>query len=207
MKSIKRKELKLWSILIAIFVAESISAQEIMPVIGFESKKHEFGEINPDQDSVVQATFIFMNKGSSPLIIHKVTASCGCTTPEWTTSPVKQGDKGFVKVTFNPKGYTGKFSKSIFVSSNATKDVEILKIEGEVVADKQKSFFDRFEVFNMRLIIATGIILLCVLLYLAVIIDRIRSKKRINPLWLCVIWFLPILGPVLYLSFRNSIKY
>ncbi|MDR1339244.1 MAG: DUF1573 domain-containing protein [Prevotellaceae bacterium] len=204
---LKGKAKKLCLILIAMLTVNGIIAQEKNALISFEKKKHDFGEINFNQDSVVQATFTFMNKGSSPLVIHKVTASCGCTTPEWTTSPVKQGDKGFIKVTFNSKGYTGKFSKSIFVSSNATKDVEILRIEGEVVTDKQKSFFDRLEVFNMRLIIITGIILLCVFLYLALIIDIMKSKMHISLLWLLAICFLPILGPVLYLSFRNSIKY
>ncbi|MDR1340569.1 MAG: DUF1573 domain-containing protein [Prevotellaceae bacterium] len=82
MRSIKRKELKHWLILIAIFAVEGISAQEIAPVIDFESKKYDFDEINLNQDSVVQTTFIFMNKGSSPLVIYKVTASCGCTIPE-----------------------------------------------------------------------------------------------------------------------------
>jgi hypothetical protein len=87
---------------------------------------------------------------------------------------------------------------------NATKDVEILKIEGEVITDRQKGFFDRFEVFNMRLIIVTGIILLCVLLYLALIIDIMSSKKHINPPWLWIIWFLPVLGPVLYWLYNVS---
>jgi hypothetical protein len=57
---------------------------------------------------------------------------------------VEPGSKGTVKVNFNPKGFSGKFSKSIYVKSNATDDVVILKIEGEVT-DKEKSIFDIFK--------------------------------------------------------------
>jgi hypothetical protein len=131
-------------LLILILTGNSIWAQEKSAIISFEKKKHDFGVINNTKDTAVHAIFIFNNRGTSPLVIHKVTTSCGCTVAEWTKVPVKQGDKGFIKIIFNPKGYSGKFSKNVFVSSNAIKDIEILKIEGEVTNKKQKSFFDLF---------------------------------------------------------------
>ena len=47
------------------------------------------------------------------------------------------GEKGQIKVIFNAKGFSGKFSKSIFVKSNAKEDVVVLKIEGKVLNKKE----------------------------------------------------------------------
>jgi len=125
---------------IAIF---SASAQE-KAKINFDNKKHDFGKIYQNKDSIAVATFYFENVGNTPLIILKVTTTCGCTVSEWTKSPIAKNEKGMVKITFHSKGITGKFSKSIYVKSNAENDVVILKVEGEVFIKKEKSIFDIF---------------------------------------------------------------
>ena len=51
--------------------------------------------------------------------------------PDYKKEPVKSGEKGSITIIFNPKGIMGKFSKSIFVKSNAENDVVLLKIEGK----------------------------------------------------------------------------
>ena len=96
--------------------------------INFETKKHDFGRIDLQKDSIFTTTFFFENQGTIPLLIQKITTSCGCTDPEWTKQPVEPGKKGFVKITFDPKGFSGKVSKNIFVRSNAKieKDVYML---------------------------------------------------------------------------------
>jgi len=119
------------------------SAQE-KATINFSSKKHDFGKIYQNKDSVTTATFYFENTGEAPLAVQKVTTSCGCTATEWTKAPVEKNQKGFIKVTFNSKEISGKFSKSIFVKSSAENDVVVLKIEGEVLSKKEKSFWDIF---------------------------------------------------------------
>ncbi len=125
-------------IAVMLFSVGYVPAQEKSAIIHFENKKHDFGQINPQKDSIFTTTFFFENKGNTPLIIQKITTSCGCTVPEWTKEVVKSGQKGSIRITFNPKGYSGKFSKSIFVKSNAEKDVIILRIEGIVKSKKQK---------------------------------------------------------------------
>lgn len=110
--------------------------------INFNVKKHDFGKVYQNKDSTVFAAFYFTNAGNAPLIIYKVSASCGCTVSEWTKSPVGKNQKGYVKVIFNPKGISGRFSKSIYVKSNAENDVVILRIEGEVLNKKKKSIFN-----------------------------------------------------------------
>ena len=107
-----------------------ISAQEKAQIV-FKEKKHNFGKIRTvSKDSAI---FYFENAGMTPLLILKVTEPCGCITSEWTKRPVEIGKKGYVKVVFDPRGQNGKFSKSIYVKSNAENDVVILKIEGEII--------------------------------------------------------------------------
>jgi hypothetical protein len=142
---IKENFRQLLLMILVLFSANCIHAQGKNAIIRFENRKHDFGQINPEKDSILTVTFFLENKGDAPLVILKVTTSCGCTVPEWTKKPVEPGEKGFVKVVFNPKGFSGRFSKSIYVKSNAKDDVVILKIEGEVVNKRNKSIFDLFK--------------------------------------------------------------
>ena len=108
-------------------------SQEEKAQISFEKTRCDFGKISSMKKDTV--CFYFENTGSSPLIIQKVTTTCGCTVSDWTKLPVESMQKGYVRVVFNPKGYNGRFSKSIFVKSNAETDVVLLKITGEVIND------------------------------------------------------------------------
>lgn len=100
-------------------------------VIAFENKTHDFGTIE-EADGRVSHDFVFENQGNAPLVISRVQASCGCTTPSWTKSPVEPGQKGKITVTYNPAGRPGNFNKSISVQSNATVERERLVIKGSV---------------------------------------------------------------------------
>lgn len=106
-------------------------------VIAFENKTHDFGTIK-EADGRVSVDFVFENQGNAPLVISKVQASCGCTTPAWTKSPVEPGQKGKITVTYNPAGRPGNFNKSISVQSNATVERERLIIKGVVIPKAQK---------------------------------------------------------------------
>lgn len=108
-------------------------SQEEKAKISFKETKHNFGKISSmKKDSVC---FYFENTGTASLVIQKVTTTCGCTVSDWTKQPVEPGKTGHVKAIFDPKGYNGRFSKSIFVKSNAETDVVLLKITGEVMND------------------------------------------------------------------------
>ena len=52
------------------------------PNAEFEKKLHDFGTIKEEIGSVT-TQFEFKNTGDSPLIIQRVSASCGCTTPTY----------------------------------------------------------------------------------------------------------------------------
>lgn len=101
-------------------------------VIQFQEKIHDFGQIK-EEDGKVSYQFKFTNTGTGPLVISRVQASCGCTTPNWTKEPIEPGNSGSIMVTYNPLGRPGIFNKTITVFSNATEEQVQLQIKGEVI--------------------------------------------------------------------------
>ena len=76
---------------------------------------------------------IFMMKlPVMPLVITRVIASCGCTTPEWPKEPVAPGKSAEIKVTFDPANRPGPFTKTISIYSNGKTGSFIMNIRGEV---------------------------------------------------------------------------
>lgn len=101
-------------------------------VITCEKTVHNFGEIK-EADGKVSHTFVVKNEGTGPLVISNVTASCGCTTPDWTKEPIPAGKTGEVKVTFDPKNRPGNFMKTIRLYGNGMKNGFLLSIRGKVL--------------------------------------------------------------------------
>ena len=82
-------------------------------------------------------SFTFTNVGSAPLIINQAVASCGCTIPTYTKTPIKPGESGEIVVTYNGTGkFPGLFKKTVTVRTNATTEMTRLYIEGEMEAAK-----------------------------------------------------------------------
>ena len=121
-------------IFMAILLATGmVSAQDKdKAVISAETTKFDVGTIK-EADGKVSHTFEISNTGNKPLVITRVIASCGCTTPEWPKEPIAPGKTGNIKVTFNPEGRPGPFSKTISVYSNGKVGSFIMSIRGEVV--------------------------------------------------------------------------
>ncbi|GAB4280152.1 MAG: DUF1573 domain-containing protein [Marinilabiliales bacterium] len=117
-------------------------SQQKAPAISFKEEVYDFGTIK-EEDGSVTCTFEFTNTGNEPLIINNVKASCGCTTPDWTKTPVAPGKKGYVKATYNPKNRPGKFNKTITVMSNAETPAKVLRIQGEVTPSP-KTVYDLY---------------------------------------------------------------
>lgn len=119
---------KILLVLLMTGVAGWVSAQ---PKLVFDKTEYNFGTFK-EAAGVQTATFDFTNKGTTPLVLNAVNASCGCTTPEWTRQPIAPGARGFVKVSYNPAGRPGAFSKSVSVQSNAENASVVLIISGKV---------------------------------------------------------------------------
>lgn len=98
--------------------------------ITFNEKKHEFGVIS-DKGGKVSFDFVLTNNSDEPLLISNVKASCGCTTPSWTKTPIEPKKSGTITVSYNPSGQHGSFLKSITVHTSQGAPIT-LQISGEV---------------------------------------------------------------------------
>lgn len=101
------------------------------PEFKFNEEKHDFGKV--PVGTPVTTVFEFTNVGKEPLILANVQPTCGCTIADYTKTPVKSGEKGLIKITFNA-AFVQAFTKTIVVTSNATTPTKNLVIVGEVVA-------------------------------------------------------------------------
>ncbi|HMT28651.1 MAG TPA: DUF1573 domain-containing protein [Bacteroidia bacterium] len=100
------------------------------PVMKFDKEEYNFGAIK--QGDKVEYAFEFVNNGKDPLIITEAHGSCGCTVPEWPKEPLKKGEKGTIKVTFNSAGKMGMQDKTVTITSNAADSPKVLHIKGNV---------------------------------------------------------------------------
>lgn len=89
---------------------------------------HNFGKIPQGRPAVY--VFDIINKGSTPLPLENVQASCGCTTPEWSRAPIAPGATAQIKVGFNAYA-EGSFTKTVTIIYNMNQ-TKTLTISGEV---------------------------------------------------------------------------
>jgi hypothetical protein len=113
----------------------AIQAQEKTAKIQFKNETVDYGEIAKGSDGV--RVFEFTNTGDAPLIISKVSSSCGCTIPKKPEAPIMPGDKGEIQVKYDTNR-VGPIRKAITVISNADTPTKVLKIKGEVKAAEGK---------------------------------------------------------------------
>lgn len=90
--------------------------------------EHDFGKVS--QGKPVYYSFTVVNKGDQPLKLDNVSATCGCTTPEWSKAPIAPGGTTQIKVGFNAAA-EGPFEKFITLQYNGDKTTQ-LKIKGTV---------------------------------------------------------------------------
>ncbi|TGE24946.1 DUF1573 domain-containing protein [Hymenobacter aquaticus] len=100
-------------------------------VMTFEKDLHDFG--NVAEGTMATHEFKFKNTGNQPIIIANVQASCGCTTPDWTKTPVLPGKSGIIKAMYSSAGRPGIFNKTVTVTSNAATPSAVLTIKGNVL--------------------------------------------------------------------------
>ena len=96
----------------------------------FSEMEYDFGNIQ--EGKVVEKIFNFTNNGQAPLVISNITASCGCTSPDWTKAPVQPGETGFVKVVFNSAAKSGAQSPTVTIQANTNPSVTRLSMRGSV---------------------------------------------------------------------------
>jgi hypothetical protein len=118
--------------LVMLFCVTTAFSQDKQASIKFAKTTHSFGAFS-EKDPIQKCTFVFTNAGTAPLVINQAVASCGCTVPIYTKTPVLPGEKGEIKVTYNGAGkFPGHFKKTITIRSNGEPEMTRLYIEGEM---------------------------------------------------------------------------
>lgn len=97
----------------------------------FSEEVYDFGTI-PEDGGKVSHDFEFVNTGSKNLVVLAAKAECGCTTPEYPKQPIAPGKTGVIKVTYNPKGRPGSFTKVVTLTTNGDPAKVRIKIKGKV---------------------------------------------------------------------------
>lgn len=130
-------------------IADSTTAAEAARIIAEKSanstltsvifNEKDFNFTNAKDGDIITHRFSFENTGNRDLILTNVKPSCGCTTPTWSDTPVKPGEKGFIDIKFDTAGKVGIQVKTITVTGNFEGEENVvLRVMGEVLAKSKK---------------------------------------------------------------------
>ncbi len=106
------------------------------PIMKFDTRLIDFGTHN--EGDILDTVYKFTNTGEAPLVITKVKASCGCTTPYWPKEPIMPGKSEKIKVRFNTNHKAGKQHKTVTIHANTKNLTEVISFKAyNIPKDKQ----------------------------------------------------------------------
>jgi hypothetical protein len=103
--------------------------EELITVIETDKTVYDFGKIRMNTKS--GAVFSIKNTGVAPLVINRVSTSCGCTAVDWDKEPIESGKSSEIKIEMHPEE-EGAFNKTIHVYCNVKESPVKLTITGTV---------------------------------------------------------------------------
>lgn len=110
----------------------------------FSVLEHDFGAI-PENGGAVTHIFEGENRGERPEVILSVTATCGCTTPQYSRKPILPGEKFTVEVRYDPQGRPGPFDKPLVIYDASRRAVAELRVRG-TVTPRERTVEERYPV-------------------------------------------------------------
>ncbi|MDG1715740.1 DUF1573 domain-containing protein [Lacinutrix sp.] len=131
---------KLITLLFVGLISFSINAQDKVAKIEFKETTIDYGTIEKGANGL--RTFEFTNTGDAPLIVSKVSSSCGCTVPKKPEAPIMPGKTGEIEVKYDTNRVM-PIRKTITVLSNANTPTVTLKIKGEVIDPSKASVLEK----------------------------------------------------------------
>jgi hypothetical protein len=136
MKTIKISMLALAALLMSFSpIHQSSASSNVSSVaktasIKWKQVEIDLGEIT--QNKPVTVEFEFTNTGELPVVISGVQASCGCTSTNFSKTPVLPGETSKVSAIYNAAS-KGSFKKTVTVTTNAEEAVKVLTLMGSVI--------------------------------------------------------------------------
>jgi len=101
------------------------------PKAKLDEESFNFGTIKPGQP--VSHDFILKNEGKDPLIIRKISTTCGCTASKPDTYEIKGGESTPLKCTFDSRGKVGKqFQTVTLILNDPLQSTLVLRFLGDV---------------------------------------------------------------------------
>lgn len=95
----------------------------------FSTMEYNYGIIPYSKPA--EAVIAVKNSGDKPLVINKVSTSCGCTVADWEKKAIKPGNSGYIKVKYDAM-LMGHFFKEVSVYCNAAPYIFDIALIGEV---------------------------------------------------------------------------
>ena len=96
---------------------------------------YDFGAFGEDEQ-VGDAEFKMVNRGTEPVYIVSASATCGCTTPQYSRGEIAPGDTAIITVHYDAEGRPGRFSKSVYVRTSVSSERTRLTIKGIVIGNE-----------------------------------------------------------------------
>lgn len=89
-----------------------------------------------EEGDPVRFIYRVRNCSSRPLIIERVSSSCGCVSPVWSREPILPGKESEIRADYSTIGRPGLFTKTLSVSFSGGKYV-VLTLKGKVAENTQ----------------------------------------------------------------------
>ena len=100
---------------------------KISTTVEVDKTLHDFGTVSKDEKN--PAVFTITNAGNDPLIISRISASCGCTNVSWEKQPITSGKSTTVQAEIT-LAEAGSFNKTLVVYCNANESPIVLSLRG-----------------------------------------------------------------------------
>ncbi|EAZ83110.1 DUF1573 domain-containing protein [Algoriphagus machipongonensis] len=133
---------------------QAVQAQDtVVPKLIWAVNKVDLGTVFEEQGKQL-AEFEFTHTQDSLFFVEDVWTDCGCTTAEFTKDTLEVGEKGILKVSFDPTSASGYFNRMVIVKGNLQNTQDTLFVEGIAIPypqDPEKAFPVRKEYVGFRL--------------------------------------------------------
>ena len=112
----------------------SVAFSFAQPQFKFDDTRHNFGFVH--QGVLVKLEYAFTNTGNEPIVITNAKVACNCTVVDFPQNPVKPGEKGIVKISFDTNGKYDRQDRTVDIISNAEGSPHQLRFKGVVLKKK-----------------------------------------------------------------------
>jgi hypothetical protein len=103
------------------------TSPKIITTVEVDKTIHDFGTVRKSESN--PAVFTITNIGDNPLVISRISASCGCTNVIWDRQPIASGNSTTIQIEIT-LAEAGSFSKNLVVYCNASESPIILTLRG-----------------------------------------------------------------------------